>query len=302
MKQLIKLKNVQWVKITRPTENDIRDINKEFNIHPLISRELLTPTIRPKVDAYPDYLYMVMHIPVFQQSDRKTYPREIDLILLKNTVITVTYEEVKPLEEFWDIVKRSDSNPHFEKEAGHFLYHLIHHMFRFSLRELDHIQENINTLEDIMFYGGHDQIAKDIYVARRDIIDFRRTLKPQERMLTSLEDAGTRLYGEYAQPFLRNLTSEYLLVWDVLEGHKETIDELYETNESILSSTMNRTMKIFTVLAFLTFIPSLTANIFGMSIATFPLKDNPNAFWIVMGAAVLISLMLYCYYKFRKII
>jgi Mg2+ and Co2+ transporter CorA len=243
-----------------------------------------------------------MHVPVFNSKDQKTYSREIDFILTNNAIVTVTFEHITPLEEFWAIVKKEGSNPHYEREAGHFLYHLINHLFKFSLRELDHIQENINTLEDIMFYGKNDVIARDVYIARRDIIDFRRTLKPQENVLRSLEESGAILYGDAMRPFFRNITSEYLRVWDVLEGHKETIDELYETNESIVYSKINKTMKALAVLAFLTFIPSLIANLFSMSVVTIPLATRPNAFWIIVGLSALLSFGAYWYFKIRKII
>lgn len=302
MKTAIRLKNMQWVKITGPTDRDIREINMDFKIHPLILRELLVPTIRPKLDAYPDYLYLIIHIPVFNPKDRKTYAREIDCVLTKHAIITITYEAILPMEEFWNMVEKQSDNPHYECEPGHFLYHFINHLFKFSLRELDHIQENIGTLEDIMFYGNDDVIAHDIYIARRDIIDFRRTLKPQETVLRLLEEHGSAFYGETVRPFFRNLTSEYLHIWDILDGHKETIDELYETNESIVSSKLNKTMKVLTVLAFITFIPGLFANIFGMSVSTFPLMNNPYAFWIIMGTALVVSFSVYWYFKRRKII
>lgn len=301
MRNELNLRHVRWIKIVNPTEADVGFINRECNLHPLVLRELLMPTIRPKVDSYPHYVYTVMHVPVFEANDRKTYARELDCVLLADTIITVTYDSVVPLEEFWEIAKK-DKSPHLEKEAGHVLYHLLHHLFLFSLRELDHIQENINTLEDIMFYGKNDEIAHDIYIARRDIIDFRRTLKPQEGVFRSLEEQALRIYGEEISPFFRNLTGEYLRIWDILEGHKETIEELYDTNESIIAGKLNKTMKVLTALAFITFIPGLFANVFGMSIKTFPLIDNPNAFWIIMGAALIISIGVYWYFKTRKII
>lgn len=302
MKHELKLKNVRWIKIIEPTETEIAELNTEFSLHQLVLKELLMPTIRPKVDSYDTYFYMVMHVPVFDEKERKTHPKEIDFILLPDTIITISYQTVEPLEEFLERAEKRAKDSPLENDAVHFLYHLIHHVFLFTLRELDHIQENIDTLEDIVFYGKNEEIAYEMYLTRRDVIDFRRTLQPQEAVLRSLEENGALLYGESAGPFLRNLTGQYYRIRDILEGHKETVRELYETNESIVNNRINRTMKIFTVLAFLTFIPGLIANFFGMNLLSIPFTENPFAFWIIISAAIGISILIFLYFKIRKIL
>lgn len=302
MTQSIQLKNVQWIKLTNPTKEELDRIGAEYDISSPVLQELTKPTIRAKVDHYEKYVYMVMHVPVFDVKDRKTYSYEIDFVLLKNVILTATFHRIAPLEEFWKLVQKKEENPNLDTKAGHFLYHLIHHLLVFCLRQLDHIQENINTLEDIMFYGAHDEITRDIYLARRDVIDFRRTLKPCFSILESIEERGPLFYGDEWRPHFESLKNEFSRLWDVLEGHKETIQDLYETNESIISSKINKTMKVFTVLAFITFIPNLVTNIFGMSLPNLPLVENPNAFWIISALTVAITLALYFYFKIKKVL
>ncbi len=301
MRQDLHLEKIHWVKITNPSQKEVIGIENECNIHPLIIRELIVPTIRPKLDGYHDHMYMVMHVPVFNVKDRKTYSREIDIVLTKDAMITVTYDDVLPLEEFWKTAHNPQETP-TTIEAGMFFYRMMNHMLAFSLRQLDHIQENIDTLEDIMFEGHGDEIVKDIYIARRDIIDFRRTLNPQEENYIALIEKAPALFGEHLKPFFRNLKHQYTRVWDILDGHKEAIEELYETNESLVSSNINRTMKVFTVLAFITFVPNVFTNIFGMTIEDFPLSKNPNAFWIIMLMTVGSMAIMYIYFKIKKIL
>ena len=82
MKHEFTIHGVRWVKITEPTEKEIDELNREFPLHPLVLKELLIPTIRPKVDMYETYFYMVLHVPVFDEKERKTNPKEIDFILI----------------------------------------------------------------------------------------------------------------------------------------------------------------------------------------------------------------------------
>ena len=301
MRQELRLKDVRWVKFTSPSEKEIKDAEKEFNIHPLVAKELYRPTIRSKVESFDNHSYMVIHVPVFESKDRKTYAREVDFVLLNSTIITVTYQEIKPITEFWNSAKKNGVDSSERAEAGYFLYNLLHHLFIFALRQLDHIQENIDTIEDIMFYGENEEIAKDIYLARRDLIDFRRALKPQEATLRSLVDHANELYGKPTKVFFLTLVEEYLRVWDILTSHTEAMKELYETNESIVASKINRTMKVFTILAFITFIPNIITNVFGMQIPL-PYQRSPEIFWIIMGSTAAITICVYLYFRSQKML
>ena len=41
---------------------------KEFGIHPLVAEELRSPTLRPKVDLYDNFIYLILHFPAFQHT------------------------------------------------------------------------------------------------------------------------------------------------------------------------------------------------------------------------------------------
>ncbi|MEK7149181.1 MAG: CorA family divalent cation transporter [Patescibacteria group bacterium] len=300
MKQILPLEHIRWVKITNPTERDVKDIEEEFHIHPLVLKEFFIPTIRPKVEVYENHLYMVMHFPIFNAKERKTHALEIDFVLFKDTIITMSYQDITPLEEFWEMAKKDDGT--MEKTAGHFLYYLIHHLFGFAHRELDHIEDNVDTLEDVIFYGRSDIINRDIYIARRDVIDFRRTLKPQEITLEALVHKGADLYGDRVKPFFQRLIAEHQKIRDVVDDHMQTIDELYDTNQSIVSSNINSTMKVFTVLAFITFIPTLIVNLFSVSVAGIPFAHDQNGFWLVLLLALVCTVFAYVVFKLWKIL
>ena len=91
--QIIKYNNLTWVNISFPTEKDIEYLRENFKFHELVLEELLTPTYHPKVDDFGSYLYFVMHIPVYIRAERKNVHKEIDLVVSKDTLVTVIYED-----------------------------------------------------------------------------------------------------------------------------------------------------------------------------------------------------------------
>ncbi|KKU04579.1 MAG: Cysteine-tRNA ligase, partial [Parcubacteria group bacterium GW2011_GWA2_45_30] len=206
--------------------------------------------------------------------------------MIGDTLITVQYEDDRLLGSICtECVGAKAINAEYGKTVVHLLYFILHKFFSFSLKELDQIQERIDAIEDDVFEGFEKEILHDISVLKRNVLDFRRAVKPQQLTLESLAIQGSQLYGEKVKPLLTELVNEYLKVWNLLENHKEALDALYETNNALLVSKTNEIIRVFTVLAFITFIPTMIANFYGMNIHL-PYADNPLAFWIVTSIMV----------------
>ena len=88
MQQKIKSENITWINIVNPTQKDVQFLKKEFKPCPSILKEYIPRIKRPKVEIYGDYLFVVIHFPVFNRKTKKTISVELDLILFENILIT----------------------------------------------------------------------------------------------------------------------------------------------------------------------------------------------------------------------
>jgi len=79
-----------------------------------------------------------------------------------------------------------------------------------------------------------------------------------------------------------------------------SLSELRETNNTLLSTKQNEVMKIFTILAFVTFPLSLFASIYGMNTKYIPLVGMKNDFWIVIGMMAFATILMFIYFKYKK--
>ncbi len=300
----LKIKDISWISLVHPGKEDIDELARRFpDIHPVVIEELLTPTMRQRVENYDNHLFMVFYFPSFLGAEKKTIAREIDFILMPNVLISVQYGDVAALEDFWHTCEdvRAEHS-HYNRTPIHLLYYLLRHLLGISLKELDTIEEQIDVLEEQIFAGREKEILEDIALLRRNVLDFRRAFKPQQLTLDSLIRQGTELYGEKVRPLLADLFGEYLKVWHLLENHKETLDALYETNNSLLTAKINETMRVFTIIAFISFIPTAIANIYGMNIDNIPLTERPDAFWTILGLMGLTTGFIYALLKWKKLV
>lgn len=294
-----KHKKLTWINLESPTRDDVEKIINDYSIPLLVADELMRPTLRPKVDVYPNLIYLILHFPVYSQKMQGSDGREVDFIIGKNFLITSHYETIDPLHEFSkmfevnSILDKSNMGEH----AGFLVFYILRQLYEFSLRQLDHIEQKIDLIEENIFNGKEKEMVKKISVVNRDLINFRQAIRPHKEILSSFELAGTNFFGESFAYHLSDMIGEYYKVANQLEIQKETLIDLHDTNDSLLSTKTNEVMKFLTIMAFVTFPLSLLAAIFGMNTDYLPLVGIKGDFWIVISVMGTATIFMFTFFK-----
>ncbi len=295
-------KKLTWIDTQSPTKEEIRSLMKEFDIHPVVAQELLSPTIRPRVDLYDNAIYLILHFPMIEHKHGNEEIQEVDFIIGKNFLITTHYDMIDPLHEFSkvfevnSIIDKSNMGEH----AGFLFFYLIKELYRSLDDELDHINNKLEVIEGQIFEGREKEMVKEISKVNRDLLNFKQSVRMHKDVLASLEIAGAKFFGDKFTYYLRAVTGEYYKIANQMDGHRETMTELRKTNDSLLSTKQNEVMKTLTILALITFPLSLVAAIFGMNTISTPIVGNKGDFWLVIGIMAIGTIIMFTYFKHKK--
>ena len=164
---------------------------------------------------------------------------------------------------------------------------------------LDHIHKKLLDIEEQVFNGKEKEMVYEISVVKRDILNFRRTLKPQRHLVESLLQMNATLIPDDLKPYLQDLIGTNIRLWNALESNKETIESMEETNNSLLSNKLDLTMKILTIFSAVMLPMTVYSNILAMS-ADIPFGKNPHAFAIHVSIMLFISLFTIVLFRYRK--
>ncbi|KKR09637.1 MAG: Mg2 transporter protein CorA family protein [Parcubacteria group bacterium GW2011_GWA2_39_18] len=262
--QKIQTKNITWIDIQNPTDSDIELLKKEHGVHGIVLEQLRQPSIRPAVEQYPHYLYLIMHFPIFNAEKRTSQSTEVDFIIFKDIVITVHYNEVGPLKDTFNKCNHDEDYRLMcvGENSGQLIYHIIHDLLVFSLRELDHIRKNIENIENAIFSGQEEEMVREISIVHRDVLNFYRTVRPERGTLESLEARSDAWFDKKEKPFFTDLVGDYMKVWNLLESYKDTLESLQNTNNSLISDRTNKIVKTLTILSVALMPPALMISIF----------------------------------------
>ncbi len=292
-------RNLTWIDLISPTPQEVRTLMHEFAIDPLIAEELLVPSFKPKVERRGDLIYVILHFPVLKGLGNRP-EQEIDFIIGKNFLLTTRYASNDPLQAFAKAFEVNSVLGHGStgmSHGGHLFALMVRNLYGALMNECDVLDRHLQEVEERIFKGDERSMVSDISQTGRIIHDFRQSLLPHLEMLTSLEQVGSKMFGPEYSYYVRNSIGEFERVRTILEHLRESLIELRETNNSLLSTKQNEIMKTFTVLAFvflpLTFITSL----FGMNTINNPIIGSTYDFWVIVGMMLLVGVCCVIYFK-----
>lgn len=299
--QIIETDKVKWIDILEPNADDVLEIQKNYNIHPLVIEEFSTPTLRPKAAEYNNCLYLAVHIPLFDVDNKTTYPAEIDIVICDNALITAHDKDIYQLTELFNNLKsnKEKRDVFMNQSPGALLHYIMEILLESCFPKLDHISQKLDKIEEEIFAGNEKEMVFEISVVKRDILNFRRTMKPQRTVFESLVIKDYSLIEKELKPYYQDLIGTNIRIWNTLESNKETIESLEATNNSLLSNKLDLTMKVLTIFSAVLLPLTVYSNILAMS-ASIPFGNNPYGFWIHISIMVLLGLTTITVFKVKK--
>ena len=279
-----------WIHLDAPGKVEASALAERFGWHPLDLEDVLSKRQRPKIDDYPEYLFAVLHFPVYDKAIQRLNAAELDFFLGSDYLVTLPNVELLPVTRLF---RRCEDDEDFRDElfgkgSGRLLYEVLDDLFDYCFPILDKIGHKLDRVEDEMFEGRSEEVVRDISNVKQEIISYRKIIKPERATLRVLERSTERFLPEALELYFDDIVDAAERIWDLLDNYKEVVEALEDTNESVISHRQNDVLRLLTLIS-VTMLPlSLIAGVFGMNVA-FPGEGSNAAFWTII-AALLITL------------
>jgi magnesium transporter len=287
--QIKKNKHVQWMDITQPKDSDLATLKKTFGLHPLVVNELREPSARARVEATDDFIFFIYYFPLYDTKDEASVRSEIDIIASKDTIATVHYE---PLNTVLGDFEVGDCKTSLE-----LLCRIVEHLLTFEDRQLRHIREKVEQIGHDVFKSQERGVLERIMSLKRDILEYRISVRLQEPILKSLLMKGIKFWNGDAEVYLSELIGEQMKVISQIQDYRETIADFEETNDQLMNLKINQTIKRLTVISFIAFPAILFEELFMMNVKNTPLAGLPYSFWMVVAVMVILTGGIFLIFK-----
>jgi magnesium transporter len=289
-----------WVHAERPDSLEVAYLAERFGFHELDMEDVLSKRQRPKIDEYPEYLFVVLHFPFYDKAVRRLNAAELDVFIGQDFLITLPNAELLPVTHLF---RRCEEDPSLREElfrgSGYLLYHVLDDLFDYCFPILDKIGAKLDAIEPSIFEERSEDVVRDISNAKQEIIAYRKIIKPERSTLRMLERSTERFLPEDLDIYFDDIVDAAERIWDLLDNYKEVIEGLESTNESFISHKQQYRLQLLTVVTVILLPLTLLASIFGMNVQV-PGESQIGPFWTIVAIMVVLGLGLLALFRWRR--
>jgi magnesium transporter len=290
---------VTWVNIEKPVPEDMDYLREHYPFfHPLDLEDCLSRIERPKIDEYENYLFIIMQFPVFDSSRRVSRPGEIDIFIGAGYLVTVHDGNLWPITKLFDDCGSDEQTRqrHMGRGSSRLLHDVIDRLVDYCFPIFYKVDANIREIEEDIFTEEMSRVVQEISWVRRDIIALQRIVKPQITIVANLEHKDRPFIREELEVYFGDVLDHLYKAWDMLEDHRDVIEGLSDTSNTLTSYRINEVIKILTIISVIMLPLTLLSGIYGMNVPL-PLAKSPYAFPLMLSLMVIVAGGMLFYFK-----
>src|SRR2546426_3164055 len=290
-----------WIHLNAPRPDEAAALAERFGWHVLDLEDVLSKRQRPKIDEYPEYLFVVLHFPVYDKAIQRLNAGELDAFIGPDYLVTLPTVELLPVTRLFlrcqeDAELRQSL---FSRGSGYLLYHVLDDLFDYCFPILDKIGHKLDSIEDDIDEARFEEIVRDISKAKQEIISYRKIVKPQRPALRLLERKIERFLPEDLELYFDDIVDASERIWDLLDNYKEVVEALESTNEAAIAHRQNDVLRVLTVVSVILLPLTLITGIFGMNVH-FPGFGTVAAWWAIFAGMVALAVSLITFFRLKR--
>ena len=299
--ETIKWGKITWLNIEKPTSKDMDYLAKNYLFNPFDLEDCVSRIERPKIDEYENYLFLVLHFPVFNQEARVTTPSQVSAFIGEDFLVTVHSGELKPLEKLFNDCQQNERAraENMARSSGYLLYRILDRLVDYCFPITNKIITNVEEAEDRLFSEPARDTVREISVLRRDIMAYRRIIRPQPAILKSLEEKDYPFLREDLDVYFGDIGDHIGKISETLDEYKEVVEGLSATSDSLFSHRTNEVMKMLTILGTILLPLLVISGLYGMNVPL-PFETSPFAFLFIILITLCVSGGMLAYFRYRR--
>jgi magnesium transporter len=293
--------NVVWLDLQGEKGEQLEEakdvLANVFGFHPLTIEDCVEIRNQPKVEAFPDYLFFIVHgIKPGETGPANFATKELDGYLGPNFVVTFHVERFVSVKN----VKQKIRNSKFvaERGAAYVLHAILDELIDHYMPIVDEFDRSINDFEDRVFEMGRssDVVLGEIMDLRRSVARLRRISARQREVLYRLSHGEFPQIPAHVLPFYRDVHDHLVRITDVSESYRDLVSSLFDIHFSVIANKTNEVMKTLAVISAIILPLSLIAGIYGMNFEYMPELKSPLGYYFTLAFMGLLTGVLLWYF------
>jgi magnesium transporter len=227
---------VAWIDLYKPTQEEFESVARELELPPRVIEDAIKPQQRPKLVRYGDSLFVVLKTARYLDEPEKVEFSEVHVLVGKDFIVTVRYEEIPALEE---VRRRLEGEPGLLRQGSQ---PILHEIMDQIVDDYEPVLEGLGTdiqEVEVEIFGGNEDVSQRIYELSRELVQFQRATSPLARALERVAEREEHNIDPELRRYLRELYDRVLRVVEPTEGFRDMLSDILVVNLTLISVRQN---------------------------------------------------------------
>jgi len=289
-KKLKTYNSFEWIDLENPTQQELKELTQPFDIDYNLLEDILEHGHLPKIEKLKDYTFLILraHSQTTQNNIATVgeLTNKIAFFINENRLITIHRASFKFLENL-----AGD----FEDSEKLMLGIIDRMLFTYEI-PLQQQNDKMDQLEREVFLKNGSPISiETLYYQKSQARIIKKILQVTQNVLNQVV---VQAESKSLLQDVKETTLSYLVDYDEV---LEDANNILNTYLSVTAKRSNDVMKLLTIFSAF-FLPlTFIAGIYGMNFVHMPEITWQNGYYIVLGAMLLVALIIFLWFKKRKI-
>jgi magnesium transporter len=285
-----------WIGLHDPSPEVVEAIAEHFRLHPLAVEDAVHAHQRAKVERFGDSLFVVLKTARYVDSHELVEIGEVMVFVGERFVVTVRHGEASPLHGV-----RLDLEAHPDLLAigpSSVLYAIADRIVDDYEAVIEGVGIDVDELEAEVFSGSGANPAERIYRLKREILGFKRAVRPLIVPLGQLADgqSGAPL-DPRTQPYFRDVQDHLIRDAERIAGFDELLNGVLQANIAQLTLRDNRDLRKISAWVAIIAVPTMVFGAYGMNFDNMPELGWEYGYPLVLGVVAVLCAVVYWRFK-----
>jgi magnesium transporter len=285
-----------WLGLAEPTDGEFQKVVGDFRFHPLAIEDAVTAHQRPKYEEYPGVQAFVLKTVFYEEKGSQVTTGEIFCFIGDYFIVVVRHGSGAPLVNTRHAL---ESNPdQLAKGPWAVLHAILDHVIDCYIDISIELENDVLGVEQQVFSGESKTVSRDIYLLKREVIEYRHAIDPLLAPLQQVASVGARHVPESLTPFFRDTLDHLARASDAAAGLDSLLASALQADLAHVQVQQNADMRKITSYVALASVPTMVAGIYGMNFDVMPELRWEYGYPMVVGSLLLVTVLLHR--KFKK--
>ncbi|MDP3986106.1 MAG: magnesium/cobalt transporter CorA [Candidatus Veblenbacteria bacterium] len=299
---LLKRAEPVWVDFDSPTPEEAKLLSEVFKFHRLSIEDCFDHVHYPKIEQFPNYLFVILH--VLEVSNKRRLTTEVDFFLTPKFLVTVHQKSSVVLEA---VRKHLVDGALTGYESPDMLFQAISSRYVDEyLPVLDELDDQIDHVEDAVFksnQGGAVEstaLINQFLISKKKITTLRRLLTPQRDVFSRLSRNEFSQVSPAVVVYFRDIYDRLFRITELLDSFRDVLSSTLEAHLSVVSNRLNEVMKVLTIVTVILLPLTVITGVYGMNFRYMPELARHWGYPWALGLMVVVAGGLVLYFKRRR--